>query len=179
MPISFFGAVPVTRPLTEGEVAADYEGNTGRVVVERFADLDPTGDAGGAGGGARAVYLGTRRGRGGPKRHRPGSRRRDGHRNLVDRPPSAPLESYIVEKHSSPQARASAYYGQQIGRHGSSPGTNRVDMEPKSLEAWFVTGSQHLYGEAALRQVAENSRRVVEGLNASSRLPIRVVPNRS
>ena len=45
----------------------------------------------------------------------------------------------------------------------------------EQLEAWFVTGSQNLYGEETLRQVAENSRRVVEGLNACGRLPIRVV----
>ena len=48
-------------------------------------------------------------------------------------------------------------------------------MDLKTLEVWFVTGSQHLYGEAALKQVAANSRRVVEGLNASGRLPVRVV----
>ena len=46
-------------------------------------------------------------------------------------------------------------------------------MNLKKLEVWFVTGSQHLYGEAALWQVAENSRQVVEGLNArSARLPM-------
>jgi L-arabinose isomerase len=48
-------------------------------------------------------------------------------------------------------------------------------MELKNLEIWFVTGSQHLYGEAALRQVAENARSVAEGLNHSGRLPIPVV----
>ncbi len=48
-------------------------------------------------------------------------------------------------------------------------------MELNTLEAWFVTGSQALYGEEALRKVAENSARVVDGLNASSRLPVRVV----
>ena len=48
-------------------------------------------------------------------------------------------------------------------------------MDIKTLEVWFVTGSQHLYGEAALRQVAENSRCVVAGLNESGRLPVRVV----
>ena len=37
----FHGSVPVTRSLTEDEVQADYEGNTGQVIVERFADLDP------------------------------------------------------------------------------------------------------------------------------------------
>jgi L-arabinose isomerase len=48
-------------------------------------------------------------------------------------------------------------------------------VELKSREAWFITGSQHLYGEQALRQVAENSGRVVKELNGSSRLPIQVV----
>ena len=48
-------------------------------------------------------------------------------------------------------------------------------MNMKTLEIWFLTGSQHLYGEAALRQVAENSRCVVEGLNASKRLPCGIV----
>jgi L-ribulose-5-phosphate 4-epimerase len=37
----FHGPVPVTRPLTEQEVAQDYELNTGRVIAERFQDLDP------------------------------------------------------------------------------------------------------------------------------------------
>lgn len=37
----FFGTVPVTRALTAAEVAADYEANTGLVILERFADLDP------------------------------------------------------------------------------------------------------------------------------------------
>jgi L-ribulose-5-phosphate 4-epimerase len=37
----FHGPVPVTRPLSAEEVEADYEGNTGRLIVERFADLDP------------------------------------------------------------------------------------------------------------------------------------------
>jgi len=39
-------------------------------------------------------------------------------------------------------------------------------------EVWFVTGSQNLYGEETLRQVAEQSQAVVAGL---SELPIRVV----
>jgi len=39
----FHGPVPVTRFLTKREVKADYEGNTGRVIVERFAGIDPLG----------------------------------------------------------------------------------------------------------------------------------------
>jgi L-ribulose-5-phosphate 4-epimerase len=38
----FHGPVPVTRLLTEREVGADYEANTGRLIAERFAGLDPT-----------------------------------------------------------------------------------------------------------------------------------------
>ena len=37
----FHGPVPVTRPLSEQEVAEDYEGHTGHVIVERFLGLDP------------------------------------------------------------------------------------------------------------------------------------------
>ncbi|HHT37380.1 MAG: L-ribulose-5-phosphate 4-epimerase [Candidatus Wallacebacter cryptica] len=37
----FYGAVPCTRPLNQAEVAVDYELNTGKVIVETFADLDP------------------------------------------------------------------------------------------------------------------------------------------
>jgi L-ribulose-5-phosphate 4-epimerase len=39
----FRGAVPVTRPLSDDEVAGDYEANTGRVIVEMYgpSGLDP------------------------------------------------------------------------------------------------------------------------------------------
>jgi L-ribulose-5-phosphate 4-epimerase len=36
----FDGPVPVTRFLTEDEVLADYEANTGNVIIERFKKLD-------------------------------------------------------------------------------------------------------------------------------------------
>lgn len=45
----------------------------------------------------------------------------------------------------------------------------------RDLGVWFVTGSQHLYGPEALKQVAANSQRLVEGLNASGKLPLKVV----
>ena len=37
----FYGAVPVARALSETEVKEDYEGNTGKVIVERFEEIDP------------------------------------------------------------------------------------------------------------------------------------------
>jgi L-ribulose-5-phosphate 4-epimerase len=38
----FDGPVPVTRALTPGEIDEDYVGNTGRVILERFAELSAT-----------------------------------------------------------------------------------------------------------------------------------------
>ena len=42
-------------------------------------------------------------------------------------------------------------------------------------EVWFVTGSQDLYGEETLAQVAEQSREVVRLLNESDLLPAPIV----
>jgi L-arabinose isomerase len=42
-------------------------------------------------------------------------------------------------------------------------------------EFWFCTGSQDLYGDECLRKVAAHSAQIVEGLNASGRLPFKVV----
>jgi L-arabinose isomerase len=48
-----------------------------------------------------------------------------------------------------------------------------IDYAP--LEVWFLTGSQHLYGPETLEQVADDARKVVDGLNASGALPVQVV----
>ncbi len=45
----------------------------------------------------------------------------------------------------------------------------------KHYEFWFLTGSQHLYGEETLKQVAEHSEVIVKALNASSDIPCTVV----
>jgi L-ribulose-5-phosphate 4-epimerase len=37
----FYGSVPVTDVMTEEQIRNDYELNTGKVIVERFADIDP------------------------------------------------------------------------------------------------------------------------------------------
>ncbi len=43
------------------------------------------------------------------------------------------------------------------------------------LEVWFLTGSQHLYGDETLRQVAEQSREIAGVLASSPGIPVRVV----
>ncbi len=48
-------------------------------------------------------------------------------------------------------------------------------MDLKKLEVWFVTGSQHLYGEATLKQVAEHSQVIAKALNDSPQIPVKVV----
>ncbi len=42
-------------------------------------------------------------------------------------------------------------------------------------EFWFVTGSQHLYGEEAIRQVAENANTIVASLSGQLSAPIKLV----
>ena len=45
----------------------------------------------------------------------------------------------------------------------------------KHFEVWFITGSQHLYGPAALRQVAEHAREVVKELDAARDIPVKIL----
>ena len=45
----------------------------------------------------------------------------------------------------------------------------------KQFEVWFVTGSQDLYGEETLKQVAEDSRVLAQALDQSAQIPVRVV----
>jgi L-arabinose isomerase len=44
----------------------------------------------------------------------------------------------------------------------------------KTLEVWFVTGSQHLYGPETLKQVADHAQTIATALNASSKIPVTV-----
>lgn len=44
-----------------------------------------------------------------------------------------------------------------------------------SFEVWFLTGSQHLYGEQTLLEVAEHSQAIVDAFNTSGNIPVKVV----
>lgn len=48
-------------------------------------------------------------------------------------------------------------------------------LDLKQFEIWFVTGSQHLYGEETLRQVAEHSQLIAQSFDKSPKIPVRVV----
>jgi L-arabinose isomerase len=47
--------------------------------------------------------------------------------------------------------------------------------EQKTQELWFLTGSQHLYGDETLKQVAENSKQIADAMDRSGKLPAKVV----
>jgi L-arabinose isomerase len=48
-------------------------------------------------------------------------------------------------------------------------------LELKTFEVWFVTGSQHLYGEETLRQVDEHSKIIADSLNNSLNIPVKII----
>ena len=48
-------------------------------------------------------------------------------------------------------------------------------IDLKQWEVWFVTGSQHLYGQETLDKVAQHSTEIVAGLSASPSIPVKIV----
>ena len=46
----------------------------------------------------------------------------------------------------------------------------------EKYEVWFITGSQHLYGEGPIKQVESDAQGIVKGLNDSSHIPVNIVP---
>jgi len=48
-------------------------------------------------------------------------------------------------------------------------------IDLKQLEAWFVTGSQHLYGKETLEKVAQHAQEIARGLSSSPAIPVKVV----
>ncbi|MEO7523619.1 MAG: L-arabinose isomerase [Ferruginibacter sp.] len=48
-------------------------------------------------------------------------------------------------------------------------------IDLKKLEVWFATGSQHLYGEETLKQVADHSQAIAKFFNDSAGIPVSVV----
>jgi L-arabinose isomerase len=50
-----------------------------------------------------------------------------------------------------------------------------ASLEDAGLEVWFVTGSQHLYGEETLKQVAEHSQTIAKALNDAPQIPVKII----
>lgn len=45
----------------------------------------------------------------------------------------------------------------------------------KKFEIWFVTGSQNLYGQEAIKQVSDHSQKIVNAFNESPQIPCKVI----
>lgn len=111
----FHGPVPVTRKMTESEVGRNYEANTGKVIVERFAGLSPLG--------IPAVLVASH----GPFAwgQSPGEAVRvniilehiakAAFGTMILNPGQAPLEDYLLEKHFQRKHGPQATYGQKKG----------------------------------------------------------------
>ena len=82
-----------------------------------------------------------------------------------------PIEQHQID---SLYARYQNVYGQSARARATRPGERggaRVSKPYAGREVWFFTGSQDLYGEETLRQVAEQSQEVARTLDASCRRP--------
>jgi L-arabinose isomerase len=52
---------------------------------------------------------------------------------------------------------------------------NNTPFGVGNFEVWFISGSQHLYGEETLKKVAEHSQEIVNDLNASKQVSASIV----
>lgn len=48
-------------------------------------------------------------------------------------------------------------------------------IDLKKFEVWFITGSQHLYGEETLKQVADHSQKIALGIDNAAQIPVKIV----
>src|SRR5689334_15034887 len=52
---------------------------------------------------------------------------------------------------------------------------NNTVKDLRKLEVWFITGSQHLYGEETLKQVAAHAHEIAQHFNQDPAIPVTVV----
>src|SRR5665647_3865547 len=48
-------------------------------------------------------------------------------------------------------------------------------MKKDTVELWFITGSQHLYGEETLKQVNADSKAIAGALDKADAIPVKIV----
>jgi L-ribulose-5-phosphate 4-epimerase len=109
----FHGAIPVTRPMAPEEIAGEYEWETGKVIVERFLDLNPLQ--------VPAVLVRNH----GPFAWGPNAAKAVeaalaleivadmALKTLSLNPSSTPAPAHLLEKHFSRKHGPAAYYGQK------------------------------------------------------------------
>jgi L-ribulose-5-phosphate 4-epimerase len=111
----FHGPVPVTRPLTEAEVGRNYEVNTGKVIVERFADLSPLVLPGVLVAGHGPFTWGQSPGEAVRVAILVEQIAKTALATMALNPGQAPLEDFLLEKHFQRKHGPHATYGQKKG----------------------------------------------------------------
>ncbi len=109
----FHGPVPLTRLLVEAEVEAGYERNTGRIIVERFAGLDPLTIPGVLVAGHGPFAWGRTPADAVEAAVVLEQVAKMAHGALALAPRLAPLDRHIAEKHFLRKHGPDAYYGQK------------------------------------------------------------------
>lgn len=108
----FHGPVPVTRQLTQNEVEEAYEAHTGRVIVERFAGLDPVATPGVLVAGHAPFVWGPHAAKSVENAVALEAMAAMAIDTLALAPDGPLLESYVLDKHYTRKHGANAYYGQ-------------------------------------------------------------------
>ena len=108
----FHGSVPLVRFLTAEEVAADYEANTGKAIVERFAGLDPLSEPGVLVSGHGPFTWGKTPDTAVDAAVSLEAIARMARLTFALNPQMRPLPDYVLEKHHSRKHGPNAYYGQ-------------------------------------------------------------------
>jgi L-ribulose-5-phosphate 4-epimerase len=111
----FHGPVPVTRPLAEAEVGGNYELNTGKVIVERFAGLSPLVLPGVLVAGHGPFAWGQSPGEAVRASILLEQVARIAFATMALNPGQAPLEDFLLEKHFQRKHGPHATYGQKKG----------------------------------------------------------------
>jgi L-ribulose-5-phosphate 4-epimerase len=111
----FHGPVPVTRPLAEAEVSGNYELNTGKVIVERFAGLSPLVLPGVLVAGHGPFAWGQSPGEAVRASILLEQVARIAFATMALNPGQAPLEDFLLEKHFQRKHGPHATYGQKKG----------------------------------------------------------------
>lgn len=108
----FDGPVPLARFLTDKEVAEEYEANTGKVIVERFAGLDPLAVPGVLVAGHGPFTWGRSPDAAVDVAISLEAVARMARLSQAIRPQLATLPDYVLAKHHSRKHGPKAYYGQ-------------------------------------------------------------------
>jgi len=114
----FCGPVPLTRSLRRDEVKKDYELNTGKVIIERFARINPLEKPGVLVAGHGPFTWGKTPGEAVDNCLALEKVAKIAVGTMLLNPSGAPLPRYLLEKHYMRKHGPGAYYGQKKGEKG-------------------------------------------------------------